>query len=250
MKLLRTNLLAVGFGVLIAALATSAHGLGVTCNKTLGPFYADVDNSRATIFVGTTINTGPTYPGQDIEFEVIWGDGTESWGVPTGGAYAVHLAHTYSTPLSGISITLVFFKGANESPPTHPYVLSCTTNTFDVLAAPGSPPPPPPGGDVLSNPTLQLTSARMGVPVTGVIATFSDSNPSPNVPDFTGLINWGDGTQSDGVVSSSAGTLSVSAPAGGHSYDQSDSVNVSVTLSAPGVASSTATGTVRVKERR
>lgn len=113
-----------------------------------------------------------------------------------------------------------------------------------------SPSPPPPGGDVLSNPTLQLSSAKNGVPVTGVIATFTDSNPSAIVSDFTAMINWGDGTESAGVVSGSAGTLNVSASPEGHTYSERGSFTVSVSLSAPGVTSSVATGTVSVRHHR
>jgi hypothetical protein len=121
--------------------------------------------------------------------------------------------------------------------------------TFQGTPSPPPPPPPPPGGDVLSNPTLQLASAAKGIPITGVIATFTDSNTSAITADFTALINWGDHTQSTGVVSSSAGAFSVSAPPGGHTYTERGSVTVSVHLTevANGTASSTATGTVEVK---
>ena len=78
----------------------------------------------------------------------------------------------------------------------------------------------------------------------GVIATVRDSNPSVLVTDFTATIDWGDGTQSDGVITASGGTLSVS---GGHTYSHKGSFTVSVSLT--GAASATAIGTVKVVKR-
>jgi len=126
---------------------------------------------------------------------------------------------------------------------------TCTTHPFNVAAAEPPPQqPPPPGNDVLSNPTLKLWVARVNVPVIGVVATFSDSNPSAYIPGFTAVIDWGDGTQTDGAISSPwAGALNVSAPAGGHFYAAPPrAVTVSVSLSALGVTESTATGKVWV----
>jgi len=121
---------------------------------------------------------------------------------------------------------------------------TCSTPPFNVV----SNNPPPPGGDVLSNPRLMLRRAHVNVPVMGVIAAFSDSNPSAVVSDFTALIDWGDGTQSDGVVSSPRhGRLDVSAPPpDGHTYTTRGAVTVSVSLSAPGVTPSTASREVMV----
>jgi hypothetical protein len=103
---------------------------------------------------------------------------------------------------------------------------SCTTTTFDVLASEG----------VLSNPIFVLPPmVEPNVPVTGLIATFSNSDSSPNLSDFTATIAWGDGMESAGVVSfgSQAGTVSVSAPPEGHTYPKKHkaySVKVSVNL--------------------
>jgi hypothetical protein len=122
--------------------------------------------------------------------------------------------------MNGISIFAQVF-GPGES-------YSCTTNTFDVLA--------PPDG-LLGNPSFLLPAiVEPNIPVTGLIATFSDSDPSPNLSDFAAMIYWGNGTQSPGVVGlgSQAGTLSVSAPPGGHTYStgqgQTYSVRIDVTL--------------------
>jgi hypothetical protein len=136
--------------------------------------------------------------------------------------------------MTGISIHLQTIGLGGE-------VLSCNTNKFDVVG------PPSPGGDVLSDPKLLLRRAVAGIPVSGVIMTVTDSNPSVVVSDFTALIDWGDGSQSEGVVSASAGQLSISTP-GDHAYSQAGSFTVSVSIT--GTASAEATGTVNVKGSR
>jgi hypothetical protein len=236
--------LAVGLGVLSAALATSGFALSLGCAGNIGPLTVGVGVDRAVGGVSgtTTLGRAPVI--------IAWGDGTVEaahlgniicFKPPLGStvcSYGVFGSHTYSAPMSGINIHLQMIGLGGG-------VLSCATNKFDVVG------PPPPGGDVLSNANLQLIKASAGVPVTGVIATFSDSNPSAVVSDFTALIDWGDGTQSDGVITKSIGTLTlnVSAP-GDHAYSQRGVVTMSVSLSAPGVVTAAATGRVRVVKAR
>jgi hypothetical protein len=237
--------LAVGVGVLSAALATSAFAMWLNCASNIGPVTVGVPLDRVVGGVSGTKTLGKA------PVAIAWGDGTDEAGhlgnifcftpplASTVCSYGVFGPHTYSAVMTGVTIRLQMIGLGGE-------VLSCTTNRFDVVAA-GPPPPPPPGGDVLGNPKLMLSRAHVNVPVMGVIAAFSDSNPSALVSDFTAVIDWGDGTQSDGVVSSSRpSTLDVSVPLSGHTYATRGSVTVSVSLLAPGVAASIATGTVRV----
>ncbi len=44
----------------------------------------------------------------------------------------------------------------------------------------------------------------VGVPFTGVVATFSDSDPNGNAKDYTATINWGDGHFSNGMITQNA----------------------------------------------
>jgi hypothetical protein len=90
----------------------------------------------------------------------------------------------------------------------------------------------------------------VNVPVTGVIATFYDSNPSAVVSDFTAVIDLGDGAQSDGIVISPRPVCwTVGAPPGAHAYATRGMVTVSLSRSAPSVTPSTATGMVTVRVR-
>jgi len=228
------NLQAVGFAVALTTLPGFA--LGSPCERFIPSPTTAVSGVLTTIEVSdnTHFHIAP-------RAVILWGDGTSSLAVIGGPfpsippgflIYNVAGGHGYSVALSGIHITVTATNLA----------YSCTTNNFDV-GPPEPPPPPPPGNDVLSNPKLLLRGAHVNVPVMGVIAAFHDSNSSAVVSDFTAVIDWGDGTQSDGVVSSpSPGTLDVSAPSGGHTYVTRGMVTISVSLSAPGVTASVATG--------
>jgi hypothetical protein len=63
-------------------------------------------------------------------------------------------------------------------------------------------------GTANAQPTI---TASPGVPFTGVVATFSDSDPSANAKDFTATINWGDGHSTNGTITADpAGGFDVS----------------------------------------
>ncbi len=88
-------------------------------------------------------------------------------------------------------------------------------------------------------------SATTGVPFSGVVATFTDTNTA-NVPgDFIATINWGDATVTPGTVAGGSGTFTVS---GTHTYTTAGAFTVTVTLAddAPGTSTATAAGTANV----
>ena len=233
----RRCLLTFGFGVLISAVTVSASAV-VNCVHMNGPFYTNhpllfpgVLGGVLRYTTGVVGSSLDNNPGVEA-YTISWGDGT----VSTGSAKAfngqyLHFAlggHTYSAAMSGISISLQFDTGEG-----------CNSNTFDVLATPP---------DVLSNPTMILTAATVGIPVVDEIATFSDANPVPLASDFTASIIWGDGTVTAGGIGAFSGTIGVFAPPGGHAYAGQGSFTVSATLTknADGTVASTATGTVVV----
>ena len=235
----RANILAFACGILSATLAASAFG---GCPSGKSPVPAEPSVGIPMSF--GVLWSGIQFPHRGLNGTVMfdWGDGTASEGniICSGDPRIQDMVicgavgrHTYSAVETGIQITV----GGGGL---------CTSAPFDVVAG-----PPPPGADVLSDPKLMLRRVQATVAVMGVIAAFSDSNPSAVVADFTAVIDWGDGTQSDGVVSSpSPGKLNVSPAFGGHTYATKGSVTVSVSLSAPGVAESTATGMVTVRGGR
>ena len=100
---------------------------------------------------------------------------------------------------------------------------------------------------VIANSTLTATgtaiNATEGQPFNGLVATFTDSNPSSTTSDFTATILWGDGHQSLGTLAQTGpGTFSVS---GSNTYAEAGSYIAIVTIQKTGgpsvVAASTAT---------
>ncbi len=87
--------------------------------------------------------------------------------------------------------------------------------------------------------TLDSPSFIEGIGFSGEVATFTDSNTSDAASDFTASIDWGDGVTSDGSVSGSNGSFSVS---GTHTYaDEAGNGPISVTVSGPDSSSDSAT---------
>ncbi len=78
-----------------------------------------------------------------------------------------------------------------------------------------------------------------GAKSSGVVATFTDSDPSATIGSFTATINWGDGTTSTGVVSYSHGVFSVT---GGHTYHQYGTYSTTVVVSSSADGSATING--------
>jgi hypothetical protein len=85
-----------------------------------------------------------------------------------------------------------------------------------------------------SSRTLQVASrmvdAVAGLPLTGVVATFSSADPTAtSAASFTAGINWGDGTTSTGTVSvDPRGGFDVT---GTHTYAKAGAFSISVTVS-------------------
>jgi len=225
-----------------AALSVPLPPADVLSNPRLTLTHATVD-VPVTGKIATFSDLDPSPVVSNFSAVIDWGDGTQSDGVvsnPFPGTLVVNAppsGHSYaSTGSLTVSVSLAEIEFGNAS--------STATGVVQVALQPA-------GGDVLSHPRLLLRQVPVHVPVTGVIAMFSDSNPSAAVSDFTAVIDWGDGTQSDGVVSSpSPGILEVSAPAGGHTYATRGMETLSASLSAPGVTASTATGAVSVGRHR
>jgi hypothetical protein len=157
---------------------------------------------------------------------IDWGDGATDAGTVTGvtgsGSFTITGSHTYADELSGqINVTAsegTFFTfGPNPD--------SVTVAEADVLTAgtPGFFFSPPEG------PTFSYSS----VP-------FTDTNTTNTAADFTGTINWGDGTTTAGNVTGGSGSFLVG---GVHAYADEGSFNVVFTLTdnAPGAASASET---------
>jgi hypothetical protein len=156
---------------------------------------------------------------------IDWGDGTATAGTISGGsgAFTVTGQHTYADEgIFTLSITV-----SENSPGT-------ATSTSSASATVSE-------GDALSG-TPVVFNTLVGVPFTGVVADFTNTNTASTAGGFTATINWGDAVVTTGTVSGSGGAFAVS---GTHTYTVPGMFSVTVTLSdnAPGTATATVTST-------
>ena len=160
---------------------------------------------------------------------IDWGDGTSAAGVVTGppSSFTISGSHTY--PDEGTFTVQVTVTETSGGAGMATGSASATVSEADVLT----------GHAVAVN-------AQEAVLFSGTVATFTDTNTSNTVADFTATINWGDGTPvSAGTVTGSAGNFSVS---GSHTYATSGPFTITVTLAddAPGTATATVSSVATV----
>ena len=163
---------------------------------------------------------------------INWGDGAPpTVGTITGsnGSFAVDGGHTYAQEgdfLVGVTI--------DDTQDSAQLPLSGL-----VVAA---------DGNVLAGQGVTF-AASPGVAFTGTVASFTDADTISPVSDFTATIDWGDGSIATlGTITGSDGSFSVS---GDHTYASTGQDTVTVTMSdlAPGIATATAIGTADVGQQ-
>ena len=125
---------------------------------------------------------------------IVWGDTTSSAGTvaASGGEFTVAGSHTY----------------AEEGP----YTVTVSINDLDSNSTTAT------GSVTVRDGALTAAGLHLLLhnhAVSGVVASFTDSDPGGTVTDYTAAIAWGDGTSSTGVVAASGGGFTVS---GGHVY--------------------------------
>jgi large repetitive protein len=178
--------------------------------------------------VATFVDTGSTNAASAFTATIQWGDGSSSTGTVTGssGSYTVSGNHTY-TDGGTHQMTVQVVETAVSATVS-------TTSTADVS-----------GTDTLTS-TGMTISPTAGSTFTGAVAGFTDSNTAAAASDFTATINWGDGSSTTaGTVTGSNGAFTVT---GAHSYSNTGTSTVTVTLSDVNLSSisSTATSTAEV----
>jgi hypothetical protein len=206
-----TSTARVAAGLSVTAVNIAATE-GAPFNGTVATF-SDADTSKTPASFTTTID---------------WGDGTTTAGTVTGGSgsFTVTGQHTYADEGAFTTTVTVAETGAGGA--------TANSSATATVAE----------GDALSG-TPVTFSAQQGVPFTGAVATFTDTDAT-NVPsDFTATINWGDGNTTAGTVAGGGGTFTVS---GSHTYAATGAFSVTVTLTddPPGTATATAASTANV----
>ncbi len=205
-------------------------------------------------FTGTLATFADTDPGGrlgEYSATIDWGDGTTSAGIVTqpagpGHSFAVTGSHAYAESGSGssgknpsfpVTVTLVDTDGLSPPGGTR------ATATVQDTAVLGD-------ASLTAIPLIVPFTASEGVNAAGVVATFSDANPGSTTADFSGTIQWGDGTTSafDSSMIRPASQSASSASFnvfGAHVYAAAGALPLSVTINdAEGssvVANSTAT---------
>jgi hypothetical protein len=215
-----------------------------TANVADAPLQASGTFIHATegqLFVGTVAtftdgNVGST--ASDFTATITWGDGKTSPGaiIPLGGGkYDVRASHTYSE--EGIYVTGVQINDVGGS------MASATSRTLvtdaDIFGYAGQ-------SSLGGAPSFNGISAMEGGSFSGVVANFTDGNPSASMSDFSATISWGDGTTSKGTISANNfGGYDVT---GSHTYAIEGGLAFSVTITDVGGSTATANGMAAVAD--
>jgi hypothetical protein len=102
---------------------------------------------------------------------------------------------------------------------------------------------------VLAEPTSSHASiqAAPGTPLSGVLDTFADTDPSGTLSDYSATVDWGDGTRTTGQIAAGpTGTFTVS---GSHTFKTAGTYAVAVTVTDIGGASQVGGPVVQVGAR-
>jgi large repetitive protein len=181
--------------------------------------------------VATFVDPGSTSPAAAFTATINWGDGTSTTTTTSvtgaSGNYTVAGSHTYADEGS-FQVTVRIVQTATSA--TLTATGTAAVSDADVLTAAGT-----------------TIAATTGVTFTGTVGIFTDTYAGASASDFSATIDWGDGTSAAAAdsITGSNGTFTV---VGSHTYAQTGSKAVTVTLAdhSPGTASATATSTASV----
>jgi hypothetical protein len=181
--------------ILGIAVATAPLSAGLILNTT-----PNLTLTEAAFFngvLGTFTDTNSAQPASNFSVNINWGDSTTSTGTVSGGAgaFTINGSHIYAD--SGI------------------YTIGLSITDTDTETALGS------GTATISDLPLSLISSLSsfgftpGNPVNLTLGHFGDGNSFGFAGEFTGVINWGDGSTSTPTI---AGNPSDYAVSGSHTY--------------------------------
>ena len=187
--------------------------------------------TEGSAFSGTVASfTDPDPNGTAGEYaaSINWGDGHTSSGVVlgvTGGPFAVTGTHTYTEEGSYTATVSVNDTGNS-------YVKGTVMDSVAVADA------------ALSAGSPMTVSAVEGAAFSGVVGTFTDAFSGAPLSDYSGTIDWGDG-------STSAATFAGSGPvrvSGTHTYEEEGSYPITAQVADDGGSTATITGTVNTAD--
>jgi hypothetical protein len=216
-------------GTATAQVTSTAH-VGTTALSVTAVNFSVAEHAPFNGTVATFTDSDKTKTPTSFTAAIDWGDATApTAGVITGGSgsFTVTGQHTY-TDEQTVTFTVTV---SENSPGTSTGSASGTATVTEA--------------DALTPAGAIAISAFQGVPFTGPVAQFTDSDTGNTPGDFTAIISWGDASSSPGTVSGGAGSFTVS---GTHTYASTGTFTVTAQLTedAPGTASATAQGTATV----
>ncbi|WP_426442478.1 DUF4347 domain-containing protein [Bradyrhizobium genosp. P] len=193
-----------------------------------------VEGTTATTLSATFTDANLGAPASDFSGTINWGDGTATQTFTSSavsgsnGSYAVSGSHQYAEQGSYTETVTINDAGG-----------STTTDTGTTTVADAA----------LSAGTVTAGGGVEGTTATTLSATFTDANKGATPSDFSGTINWGDGTATQtftsSAVSGSNGSYAVS---GSHQYAEQGSYTETVTINDAGGSTTTDTGTTTVAD--
>ncbi len=184
--------------------------------------------------VGSFTDAENTANSPDVYVATIdWGDGTTSAGkvrARLGGGFEIVGSHTF---LNEGTYSTKAFVGDYATELTPENVKGQVTSQYNVADAPLAARGTTPAGVVA------------GQSWTGIVATFTDTNPNSPVGDYTALIRWGDGAieHATQIVKNASGTIEVY---GQHTYAKAGRRNAMVLIRDKGTSATTATTPIQI----
>jgi len=180
--------------------------------------------------VASFTDADPNGIASDYSATINWGDQTSSSGTITANGssgFAVIASHVYAEE-GGYTVTAIVSDAGGAS--------ATTTSSTSVADA-----------------AIALTGTRLNAhrrsTFTATVATLNDSDPAGATSDYTGQIDWGDGTTSAcpstscTIVAQPSGVFTVE---GTHNYRRSNTYTVTIQLKDAGGSAATTTTTITV----
>ena len=187
--------------------------------------------TEGAAFSGTVASfTDPDPNGTAGEYvaSINWGDGHTSSGTViggTGGPFAVTGTHTYTEEGSYTATVSVNDTDNN-------YVKGTVQDSVSVADA------------ALTAGAPKTVGSVEGAAFSGVVGTFTDGFSGAPLSDYSGTIDWGDGTTSPATFSGS-GPVSVS---GTHTYEEEGTYALTVQVADDGGSTATLTATMNTAD--
>jgi hypothetical protein len=219
------------------ATATATSTANVAEGDVLTGTGATVAATEATAFTSSGLATFTdtiANSASDFSSTIDWGDGTTTTGTVSGsaGSFTVDGNHTYADEGSFTVVTKL--TDVDDDGSGMATATATATSTVNVAE-----------GDVLAG--NSDTAAATEASASTLTFAFTDSNASNVAGDFSGTIDWGDGTTTTTTVSGGAGSFTID---GVHTYADEGTFTATATLAddAPGTATGTSTVAVTVAE--